>query len=215
MTLNRKYDEVMDKIQVTPEMRRRILSNIEDMDFSEKKLAKVIRFPHIRRVAAIAACLAVVLVGALTLPNYLTPGPLPTDMVGNPSEGIVEVASVRELSQAVGFDVDDLNNLPFTPEQTAYLSYWQEMAEIVYTGEGWTATYRKAPGIADVSGDSNEYTAETVIQVDGQSVALRGTGEAYVLAIWNDGDYAYSLALSQGIPDDQWEAIIPGGGEKR
>lgn len=72
-------------------------------------------------------------------------------------------------------------NLPFTPEQTTYLSYWQEMAEIVYAGEGQTATYRKAPGIADVSGDSNDYTAETVIQAGGCSVALKGTGEAYVL----------------------------------
>lgn len=71
-------------------------------------------------------------------------------------------------------------NLPFTPEQTTYLSYWQEMAEIVYAGEGQTATYRKAPGIADVSGDSNDYTAETVIQAGGCSVALKGTGEAYV-----------------------------------
>lgn len=211
MILDRKYDEVMEKIEVTHEMRQRILSNIQDMDLSEKKPAKVIRFPKWRQLTTLAACFALLLVGALTLPNYLTQGSIPTDMVGNPVGDIVEVTSVQELSQAVGFDVDDLNNLPFTPEQTTYLSYWQEMAEIVYTGEGQTATYRKAPGIADVSGDSNEYTAETVIQADGCSVALKGTGETYVLAIWNNGDYSYSLALSQGIPADQWETIIPGG----
>lgn len=102
-------------------------------------------------------------------------------------------------------------NLPFTPEQTTYLSYWQEMAEIVYAGEGQTATYRKAPGIADVSGDSNDYTAETVIQAGGCSVALKGPARRMYWAIWNDGDYSYSLALSQGIPADQWEAVIPGG----
>lgn len=211
--MDRKYDEVMEKIEVTPEMRQRILSNIQNMDLPEKKPAKVIRFPKWRQLTTLAACFALMLVGALTLPNYLTPGPLPTDMVGNPVEDIVEVASAQELAQAVGFDLADLDNLPFTPEQATYLSYWQEMAEIVYTGEGQKATYRKAPGIADISGDSTEYTAEMVIQAGGQSVALKGSGETYVLAVWNNGDYSYSLALSQGIPADQWEAVIPGGVE--
>ena len=211
--MDRKYDEVMEKIEVTPEMRRRILSNIQEMDLSGKKPAKVIRFPNIRRFAAVAACFALVLAGALTMPNYLNPDALPTDMVGNPLENIVEVASVQELSQTVGFDVTDLEELPFVPETAAYLSYWGEMAEIVYTGQGQTATYRKAPGTADVSGDSGEYTAETVIQAGGRSVALKGTGEAYVLAIWTDGDYSCSLALSRGIPAAQWQSIIPGGAE--
>lgn len=209
--MDRKYDKVMEKIEVTPEMRQRILSNIQDMDLSEKKPAKVIHFPKWRQLTTLAACFALMLVGALTLPQMLQQGPdvPPVDLA--PVEDIVEVVSVQELSQAVGFDVADLNNLPFTPEQTTFLSYWQEMAEIVYTGEGQTATYRKAPGIADVSGDSNEYTAETVIQAGEQSAVLKGDGEAYVLAIWNDGDYSYSLALSRGIPAGQWETIIPGG----
>lgn len=210
--MDRKYDEIMERIEVTPEMRRRILSNIQDMDLSEKKPAKVIRFPKWRQLTTLAACFALMLVGALTLPQMLRQGPdvPPVDLA--PVEDIVEVASALELSQAVGFDVDDLNNLPFMPEQTTYLVYWKIMAEINYSGEGQTAVYRKAPGDSDVSGDFNEYSAETVIQAGGHSVTLRGTDDAYVLAIWMDGDYVCSLSLSHGIPAALWQSIIPNGG---
>lgn len=34
--MDRKYDEVMDKIEVTPEMRQRILSSIQNMDYPRK-----------------------------------------------------------------------------------------------------------------------------------------------------------------------------------
>ncbi|MGI6028375.1 MAG: hypothetical protein ACOX81_03060 [Candidatus Heteroscillospira sp.] len=205
--MDRKYDEIMEKIEVTPEMRQRILNNIQDMDLSEKKPAKVIRFPRWRQLTTLAACFALLLVGALTLPNYLTQDPLPTEMVGNPLEDIVEVASVQELGQAVGFDVAEVEGLPFTPEETTYFSYWNSMAEITYSGEGQSATYRKAPGAADVSGDSNDYPAETSVRVNDVSVALKGY-ENYTLATWTDGNYSYSLTLSSGKTDAEWQTIL-------
>lgn len=211
MILDRKYDEIMKRIEVTPEMRRRILDNIQDIDLSEKKTVKVIR-PRWKQFGTLAACFALVLVGALTLPRMLPSNPPPANIVGNPVGDIVQAASVQELSQTVGFDVADLEHLPFTPEQTTYLAYWKSMAEINYSGEGQTAVYRKAPGDSDVSGDFNEYSAETVIQAGGHSVTLRGTDDAYVLAIWTDGDYVCSLSLSHGIPAALWQSIIPNGG---
>ena len=69
--MNRKYNEAMEHIEVTPEMRSRILDNIENMDFAEKKRAEIVRFPNIKRYATLAACLAVMLVGTLALPNLL------------------------------------------------------------------------------------------------------------------------------------------------
>ena len=158
-------------------MRRRILDNIQDIDLSEKKTAKVIR-PRWKQFGALAACFALVLVGALTLPRMLPSDSPPSSIEGNPVGDIVQVSSVQELSQTVGFDVADLKHLPFTPEQTTYLVYWKSMAEISCSGEGQTAVYRKAPGDSDVSGDFNEYSAETVIQAGGQSVYPEGTDGA-------------------------------------
>jgi len=210
MILDRKYDEVMDKIEVTPEMRQRILSNIQNRDLSEKKPAKVIRFPQWRKFAAVAACMALVLVGALRFSSYLNADPVPTDLVANPMGDVVEAASASELSQAVGFYVADLENLPFKPEQTTYLSYWQNMAEITYSGEGQSATYRKAPGTDNVSGDCNDYANETVIRVDDAAVTLKGD-DGYTLATWTDGDYSYSVSLSDGVTEAEWQKILAGG----
>lgn len=51
-----KYDEVMEKLEVTPEMRARILQNVET------QMAEPCKKPNrLRRFAALAACLAVLL----------------------------------------------------------------------------------------------------------------------------------------------------------
>ncbi len=57
MILDRKYDEIMERIEVTPEMRRRILDNIQDINLSEKKTSKVIR-PRWKQFGTLAACFA-------------------------------------------------------------------------------------------------------------------------------------------------------------
>lgn len=65
MTL--KYDELMDRIEVTPEMRQRILKNIETADLTPDK--KVLRFHHLKQYLAAAACFALLITGIYTLPQ--------------------------------------------------------------------------------------------------------------------------------------------------
>ena len=66
-----KYDEVMEKIKVTPEMRARILQNAaaQCKPSDQKKPARV---TVLRRFAALAACLAVLLAGAVALPRLIS-----------------------------------------------------------------------------------------------------------------------------------------------
>ena len=179
--MGKRYDEVMEHIEVTPEMRRRILKNIEQSDLTKAAPRKVVRFPHIKQLATLAACLAVVLVGALTLPS-LFQGPDEPDVL-SPGDGIVQVSSVEELGERVGFEVKEWGSLPFQVEETTYTAYWQDVAEIVYSGEGQTAIYRKGTGSEDVSGDYNIYETETEFSVGDNSVTLKGNGGAYTLAI--------------------------------
>ena len=161
--MNRKYNEAMEHIEVTPEMRSRILNNIENMDFAEEKQAEIVRFPNIKRYATLAACFAVMLVGALTLPNLLDISNEPPVMENN---DIVEVSSVEELSKTVGFEVSEPGNLPFEPESVVYTAYWAEMAEIIYTNDEQTAAFRKGIGSDDVSGDYNSYELTSEISVN-------------------------------------------------
>lgn len=202
--MDRKYDEVMDKVEVTPEMRQRILNNLQNMDLSGQVLAQVVRFPRWRQWAAIAACLAVVLAGALALPRLMQGQEDPNVAVTN---GIVEVASVEELSETLGFAVTE-PALPFRVEKTVYLSYWKELAEITYSGEGQTAVYRQGLGTEDVSGDYEAYPTQTELEMGDLAVTLKGESGVYVLAVWYDGECAHSLSLSQGVDEEDWQTLL-------
>lgn len=204
--MGKRYDEVMEHIEVTPEMRQRILKNIEQADLKKVAPRKVVRFPYIKQLATLAACLAVVLVGALTLPS-LFQGPDDPGVL-SPGDGIVQVSTVEELAETVGFEVDELNGLPFQVEKTTYTAYWQELAEIVYSGEGQTAIYRKGTGSEDVSGDYNIYETETEISAGNATVTLRGNSGIYTLAIWADSNYSYSISLSEGMQESSWKVFF-------
>lgn len=204
--MSKRYDEIMEHIEVTPEMRQRILNNIQNTDLSENTHTRIIRFPYLKQFAAIAACFVLVLVGAMTMPNIFTNHNNPDVLV--PGDGIVEVSTAEELSDRVGFEVTEWTDLPFHSEQVTYTAYWQEMAEIVYTGEGQTAVYRKGIGSDDVSGDYNIYEAETEIFVNNVTIVLKGNNGAYTLAIWTDGGFSYSLSLSEGKTESEWKNIF-------
>lgn len=207
--MDKRYDEIMEHVEVTPEMRQRILKHIEQADLTRDTSPKVIRFPHIKQLATLAACLAIVLVGALTLPNLIQGPDSPDDpFILDAGDGIVQVTSIKELSETVGFEVTELSNLPFQPVEVIYTAYWQELAEVTYSGEGQTATWRMGIGTEDVSGDYNIYEKTAALTVDGIAVTLKGNNTTYTLATWTDGEFSYALALTEGISEMEWQSIL-------
>lgn len=204
--MGKGYNEVMEHIEVTPEMRQRILEHINQADLTKNVSGNIVRFPHIKRLAALAACLAVVLVGALTLPSlFHEPDDSNVLVAGN---GIVQVSSVEELAERVGFDVTELDGLPFQADEAIYTAYRQALAEITYSGEGQTAVYRKGTGSEDVSGDYKTYENETEIFTGNTAVTLKGNSGSYTLAVWTDGKYAYSIAFSHGMDENSWNTFL-------
>lgn len=199
-----KYDEVMEKLEVTPEMRARILQNVETQMTEPRKKPN-----RLRRFAALAACLAILLVGAAALPKLIS-SPAPEESETTIANGMVEVASKEELSEAVGFPVKSAQSLPFFPQSIYYTSYWGEMAQIDYANGGSTACFRQSLGEEDNSGDWSEYPAQKSLTVNGCAVTLKGEADSYTLAIWQDGTYSYSLSLSAGQPASVWESIVEG-----
>ena len=199
-----KYDELMDKIEVTDAMRARILTHVSGTEQ---------RKPAARRWALAAACSAVLLLGALTVPELLIGDPAQKQpeqgvMIAN---GMEEVASVQALSNAVGFPVSEAAVLPFEPQTVHYTSYWGQMAQITYEADDQSAELRKSPGTEGNSGDWTEYPAAEQLTVGTLDVQLRGDAQdAYTLAVLTDGQYAYSLRLSQGQNAEVWQQIITG-----
>lgn len=69
MTLKGRYDELMDRVQMTDEMRARVLEKVRQADLSAPEDRR--RAPAAwRRWGAMAACLAVVIAGGLAQVEY-------------------------------------------------------------------------------------------------------------------------------------------------
>lgn len=210
--MNKAYSEIMEQVQVTDEMRQRVLKNVQAADLSGNRFGKLLRFSpkQVRRYLSLAACLAVLILGAITLPGRFTvpSQPAETEVMAIPD--ITEASSLQELSQRVGFDLAEVEGLPFQTEETVYTSYWAELAEITYSGEDETAVFRKSAGSDDNSGDFSEYAAVDTLTLEDCTVTLKGDGERYTLAIWNKKGYAYSLSLTSGLGRESWTALIEG-----
>ena len=182
------YRELMEQVNLTPEARERILTNVQQADLSPLA-EKVVPFPRRRqtwrRWASLAACLAIV--AALFAVPLLReqPDTAPPVQVLPPFR---QVDSLDALSEAVGFPVTEVSKLPFDPVSTTYTAYDEGTAEITYTGpDDQAATYRQSLGTADNSGDYTLYEDTQVVPEN--NATLKGQDQRYTLALWTDGTY--------------------------
>lgn len=205
MTLKSAYREIMDQVEVTEDMRERILDGVG----KKRDTQKAGRRRHIRSGLSLAACLALVLLGTAVVPQFFDGGteepPQEQTTVAN---GMEDVDSASALSEKVGFEVQDLTGLPFVAEHITYTSLWGETAQITYEGENQTVTYRKAPGEEDISGDYNVYDMVTETVAGETSVTLKGDGDGYVLALWTADGYSYALSLENPVTEEELLKIL-------
>lgn len=202
------YRELMEQVNLTPEARERILTNLQQADLSPQP-EKVVPFSRRRqtwrRWASLAACLVVVVAALFAVPLLREqPDTAPPVQVLPPFR---QVDSLDALSEAVGFPVTEVSKLPFDPVNTTYTAYDEGLAEITYTGSGGqTATYRQSCGSEDNSGDYNLYPDTQTLPE--QNATLKGQDGLYTLALWTDDTYTYSLHLSSGLSADAWQALL-------
>ena len=188
MTLTR-YDELMDRVRVTPGMRERVLKNLE-----EAKPAP--RSPW-KRYAAIAACLALVIVGALTLPDLLSPPAQEPGQVMTTWQR-EEFDSAEALSEAAGFRMAEIPALSDTAAERSYALISGDLAEIVYVCPDGEYCLRAGPDGEDVSGDYNDYPTVKTAGSRGRSVTLKGETDACRLALWSEDGRAWALSFPDG-----------------
>lgn len=202
--MTEKYSEVMNRVEVTEEMRRRILRNIQQtpLDRTAEKSKKP---GPLWKILPLAACLILV-IGIFSIPAVLQEHREPAMQAVN---GIEEAASPEELSQMVGFEVKGLSNLPFEVEAVSYVSYWNETAEIEYSGEKISCTYRQSRGTADNSGDYTAYEITEKRMIGGAEVTLKGhAADEYLLAVWSQNGSSFSMAFSEEMPAEVFVKAI-------
>lgn len=205
MTLSQRYDRIMSYIVVTDEMRARVLDRIAAGPAQKRPSP----WKRLRPMMTAAACVALLLLGAFTLPRMLNSGADGSTEQVAVVPDIQEQDSAEALSQAVGFTVPELEALPFAASECQYVSYWGELAEITYTAtNGQAVTFRMAAGEEDVSGIYETFTDTTHLTVGELTVTLQGDDGSYRLATWTDGDYAYSIYVDGGLAQDDWQTLL-------
>ena len=198
--MRKTYEKIMEKVQVTEEMRHRILQNIDGAVQAKQPRPW-------RRYLPLAACVLILAVGAISLPQLSHQGAeQPGDEVtwGN---GIEEAASLAELEEKVGFSVAE-PSLPFAVDTVEYSSYWGEMAQIDYIGTENSASFRKSAGDEDNSGDYSEYDRVETLSLDGVELTLKGDADGYRLAIWCNQGYAYSIRFENSLDWENAAAVL-------
>ena len=91
----------------------------------------------------------------------------------------------------------------------AFRNLGTEMLEVIYyDGDAEVARVRKGTGEDDISGDYNVYEIEEAVDVTGTQVTLKGSADGYVLAVWNEGGYAYVVSVTKKITKDEILQIV-------
>ena len=212
MTLS-KYNEIMDKIEVTEDMRQRVLKNVEEECTNANN---IVQFPSRNKkkyaslvgVAAVAAVCIIAGKGIIGNTPTVPDNPEGDVMI----QGPVEAGSAQELSNNVGFDVEDVPVL-FNSATDVHYTAIGDIAQIVYTTADNEVTWRKAPGSDDISGDYNTYATIVEKEIDGINMTIKGNKDEnnvnkFFNATWTKDGYSYSLSFENGVDLTEIEEMI-------
>lgn len=203
-----KYTSAFDKIQVTPEMEKRIKETLEKESQEIAVVSKkrsVFQRPA-RLIYALSACC--VLVFVITLSYFLFFNDNNTDpgiAVTNPFK---EFTSIDELKGALSFDLKTPKGIPADYEITGISLISGQTVQIRYSNGNDEMTYRVAPGSEDISGDYNEYDFIQIINISGMDITLKGRNDRVYLTTWSDDTFSYSLATSKGMSESLLIEIV-------
>ena len=73
MTLKKSYEDIMERVVVTDEMKMRILDRIQSESFETSSAPKVVPFRKYKRFASLAACFAILVVGVWSAAKLIPP----------------------------------------------------------------------------------------------------------------------------------------------
>ena len=227
-----KYNEYMENIKITPDMRKRILAGIEqELNIEgKKKSASNRRNKYAYRYALVAACLACIIMAATLFPRTLNNwGNISSE---NPADGVIDgetedeitqvgspyadYASTDELSKAVGYEIKEVTEVPFDIAKTSYTGIDNSMAQIIYTDVTeenelcfrMTKISGESGEAEDISGDYNAYEDVKDLATQAGTITIKGNSGLYSLAIWQVKGYAYSISVTNGVDEVTLQKVV-------
>lgn len=100
--MKKSYEDIMERVVVTDEMKMRILDRIQSESFETSSAPKVVPFRKYKRFASLAACFAILVVGVWSAAKLIPPmEETPPDSGVQVVPDVVEACSAEELSELV------------------------------------------------------------------------------------------------------------------
>ncbi len=199
-----KYNEVMDRIELTEDMQSRILKNIDS--YQKRKRSKRM----LRYIYALAACL-ILAAGIIVIVKA-------SRIEKDPDDGVVaqggfecnEFDNIEKLSAAFGFEMADITDLPFAVNSSSYCIMFDDFAQIDYYGKNELerCCIRIGKDKNDISGDYEEYSVTKNVTCDSKAVTFKGNGNKIFLASWVEHGRFCSVSMQMGATEDEMLAII-------
>ena len=231
-----KYDEIMEKITLSPEAKDRIIDNVADELSSDEGYASVrvnrTRSKAWRKYVTAAACCILVAAGAVAAAR----SNVFIDLTGRSSDSGSEAAYSysNELSMEAEEEITDLKDADvYEDEMPGELGFSMDcppirelseksgmtevsynvldgnIGEIVFSDGEHSNYFRKAAGTEDISGDYNVYDSEVSFDGEYSSGTLKGKEDDYQLAVWTTEDgFTYAAYVEDGLTDSEWQNII-------
>lgn len=123
----------------------------------------------------------------------------------NPS---VDAESFSDVREQLGYDFKVPQYLPEGYELDTVSLMFETLVQISYLSENDQIVYRTEKTDIDISGDYNVYDTVETVTVNNADTTLRGSGELFYGAVWNDGDMSYSLSSMNGLDKDTIIRIV-------
>lgn len=197
-----RYNQIMEKIHVTPEMRFRLQNKIA---------ASLNRQMRVRRykMAGIAAACLVLVVSGTTIVHHRdtswgqgTPKP-PVVAVG----GVQEYSSITQLAESLSFS---LSVPAVLPDGYVFESAANQfgMAVVIYSDGEQQIKYCMGEGNAALIGNNHTDSGH---QIDANHAVLYDdTNRGYTIAEWQDDTYSYCIISDIPLSEELWTEMIEG-----
>lgn len=128
----------------------------------------------------------------------------PLMQIANP---FVDYESLEAAAKAAGFELKAPSSVKGFTEKLVQVCDG-EMIQVIYLNGDDRLLIRKAEGFEDISGDYNEYSDNSTVTVNGNSVTLRGDDGKVSTAVWTSDGYTYSVSFDTPVSEDEMTGII-------
>lgn len=123
----------------------------------------------------------------------------------------VDAENQDDAQQQAGFTIQLPSSLPAEYGAPTFRVIPDDILEADYTGNGDAEIcIRKAVGTDDPSGDYNQYSGSQQMTVGDVEVTMKGNDGAVSLAVWQDGNNAYSIGIynAAGITAEEMAQMV-------